>query len=127
MSKHFPCLKVQQLSVLKTYPKSKSSVKFPFDPTPVARPVTKSDAKSNVKPKTKRRSRHCSKKHEYDRTQKEHINVLLGLLDIFPLLAHYKTKHLLKSLTDLRAAHLLDYVPDCVCHPEPVSLNTINI
>ena len=74
--KPFSHSKVQQLSVLKTYPKSKSSIKFDFDPIPTARPiaepVTKSDtkikskcrSKSDTKPKAKRLSRHSSKQHK---------------------------------------------------------------
>ena len=67
------------------------------------------------------------KQHTYDRTQSEHIDYPLGLLDSLPLPAHYKAKHLLDNFADLPIADLPNYIPNCVRCPEPVSLNAINI
>ena len=118
------CLKVRQLSVSKTYPKFKPSVTFDFNPTPIAKkidkPPTKTRFKHHSKLAAKCCSRHRSKQHNYDHTQKEDIDYTLRLLDSLPLPAHYKTKHLLDKLANLPAADLPAYV-------EPVSLNTVNV
>ena len=135
----FFCLKIRKFSVPKTFPWSKFSVTFDFNPTTVAKSIAKPDtqtdaksdakrcSKSNAKPKAKRRSQHCLKEHKYDCTQAEHIDYTLELLDTLSLPAHYKTKHLLDNLADLLAADLPTYVPDCVRWPELVSLNAVNI
>ena len=54
--------------------------------------------------------------------EREHIDYILELLDLLPLPAHYKIKHLdlLDKLADLPAADLPAYA-------EPVSLNTVNV
>ena len=135
MSKTLSRLKIRKLSIPKTFPRSKSSVTFNFNPTLVA----KTDAKSNDKPKFKRRtksdaksktkrySQYCPKQHKYDGTQVEHIDYTLGLLNSLPLPAHYKTKLLLDNLANLSDADLPNYIPDCVRCPKPVSLNTVGI
>ena len=153
----FSSLKVQQLSVLRTYPKPKSSIKFLFiqhlltgllpnllpslvlGQKPSTVPSLMPIQKPNVVPDIVRNSTSMIvlKKNMllffldflmyFHYLLKEHADVLLGLLDTLPLPAHYKTKHLLENLVDLPAADLPDYVPDCICHPEPVSLNAIDI
>ena len=100
--------KLHNLSVFKTYPKSKSFVIFNFNPTPVAKkidkppikPRSKRCAKSNAKSKAKHLSRHWSKQQKYDHTQEKYLDFTFGLLDLLPLHTHYKTKHLLDKLLE---------------------------
>ena len=95
--------KVRTLSVPITYPRSKRSVTFDFDPTP-ATPVPVATPTAPSEPLSNRRALRRAKKQKMNHTQKEKdmsTNFLLGLLDSLPLPNHYKTNHLLDHLADL--------------------------
>ena len=111
----------------KSHAKSVAKTNAKTDAKSDAMPKSKRHAKSDAKLKAKRRSRHGLKQHKYDWTRKVYIDYTPGLLNSLSLPTHYKTKHLLDNLADLPAADLPNYIPDCVCCPEPLLLNTVNI
>ena len=119
----------------KSFSKSKPSVKFVFHPKPITgqvvepvpKPVAKSISKPGSKSIAKNRSRHCSKQHKYDPTPKQHVDVLLGVLDTLLLSDCYKTKYLQETAAHLLTTDLPDYIPNFVRSPESMSLNAVNI
>ena len=101
-------LKVQTLSILLTYPRSKLFVSFRFNPAP-AQPVPVPLTMTTTKPLFNCQARRRSKKQKMNHTRKDNdvsTDFLLGFLDSLPLPGHYKKKHLLDYLGDLPLSDL---------------------